>query len=195
MESKRQRVGEGAAPPDGSTQLADVLSKLTALVTQGAGEVEGLDDLLERLGQLQGKLNGASELAFKAIEHAQARLQVGCPGLRRCDCRRLARCCRRSLASFGPQCMPLTCLLLAVHAGRHCGAAGRCGPADAAARLPPSCTQRRRVGALPAGLLPPPQLLVLGSAGLPAGPAAVFLQAAGAAGGGDASVAAARLCP
>ncbi len=78
MESKRQRVGEGTAPPDDSSQLADVLSKLTALVTQGAGEAEGLDDLLERLGRLQGKLNGASDPAFKAIEHAQARLQVGC---------------------------------------------------------------------------------------------------------------------
>lgn len=74
MDSKRQRLGDGGAPSDDPSQLADVLGKLTALVKQGAGEV--LDDLLEELGRLQGKLNGASEPAFKAIEDAQARLQV-----------------------------------------------------------------------------------------------------------------------
>lgn len=79
MESKRQRLGEGGAAPDDSSQLAHVLSKLTALVTQGAGDAEGLDDLLEQLGRLQAKLNGASEPAFKAIEDAQARLQVQPP--------------------------------------------------------------------------------------------------------------------
>lgn len=87
MDSKRQRLGEGAAPPDDSSQLSHVLGKLTALVTQGAGDAEGLDDLLEQLGRLQAKLNGASEPAFKAIEDAQARLQVQRPrsqGRRRC---------------------------------------------------------------------------------------------------------------
>lgn len=76
MDSKRQRLGDGGASSDDPSKLADVLSKLTALVKQGAGEAEVLDDLLEQLGRLQGKLSGASEPAFKAIEDAQARLQV-----------------------------------------------------------------------------------------------------------------------
>jgi hypothetical protein len=85
MESKRQRLGGGGALPDESSQLADVLGKLTALLAKGGGEADGLDDLLEQLGRLQAKLNGTSEPAFKAIEDAQARLQVGS----RCSC------CRR----------------------------------------------------------------------------------------------------
>ena len=203
MESKRPRLNEAGLAPDAAGELAEVLTKLRALVAQGEGEPDdGLDGLLEQLGRLQATLNGSSDSAFRAIEDAQARLQVGASAAAAAAaaCAPQAATLAHALnASLMPLVVATGCQsILPNHtpapAGGDRGAAGGGGPAHAAARLPPAAAQRRGLCARPADLRAPPELLVICAARLPARPAAVLFQAAGAPGSGNARLAAARVC-